>query len=78
MSHKVFVTFRWGPDRIFLSIGIEWIIASDKEAGIVVLFDVLAAHLSFDGETRGNLRCYGPLPDYVRKLLSLSISIFSF
>lgn len=60
MSHKVFVTFRWGPDRIFLSIGIEWIIASDKEAGIVVLFDVLAAHLSFDGETRGNLGCYGP------------------
>ena len=25
-----------------------------------MLFDVLAAHLSFDGETRGNLRCYGP------------------
>lgn len=26
-----------------------------------MLFDVLAAHLSFDGETRGNLRYYGPL-----------------
>lgn len=25
-----------------------------------MLFDVLAAHLSFDGETRGNLCCYGP------------------
>lgn len=25
-----------------------------------MLFDVLAEHLSFNGETRGNLRCYGP------------------
>ncbi len=34
-----------------------------------MLFDVLAAHLSFDGETRGNLRCYGPLP-------SMSVSFY--